>query len=158
MLPGFYEDLAKAQEAEKLVQQVFQGLTNEYKFLWVGDQREYRYKGDVIAETADGRRIFIEVKADEVIAKTQRVLCEEENYLKDDGRFIKGNMQCDSDIFVVVSQSENKMYIIDFKKLQQIYKKGEYKRIPHSHQDTYCYLLDLCRVSQWGALITTINY
>lgn len=158
MLKQFDSDLQKAQWAEKLVQQVFQELSKDYKFKWVGDQIQYRYKGDVIAETANGRQIFIEVKADSVIAESGRILCEEENYIKSDDRFIDGNMKCDSDVYVVVSESERKMYVLDFKKLQSIYRKGEYKRIPHEEQDTYCYLLELCRAKQWGALIAKINY
>lgn len=71
---------------------------------------------------------------------------------------IKGNMYCDSDIFCVVSQQARKIYILDFKRLQEIYKKGEYRVIEHPEQTTYCYLLPIHRAKQWGALITTIGY
>jgi hypothetical protein len=67
-------------------------------------------------------------------------------------------MSCKGDIYCIVSQPERKLYILDYKRLREIYKKGEFKVIPHTQQTTYCYLLELCRAKQWGALINTINY
>lgn len=40
-------------------------------------------------------------------------------------------MSGDSDYYAVVSMEEQKIYILDFKKLQSIYRKGEYKIINH---------------------------
>jgi hypothetical protein len=42
------------------------------------------------------------------------VLCEEEIFYKDGGYFGKGNMKSNYDIYCIVSQSERKIYVIDF--------------------------------------------
>jgi hypothetical protein len=106
----------------------------------------------------DGKEICIEVKDDSVIATSGRVLCEEEVYFKEQDYYQKGNMHCKTDIYCIVSKEENLIYVLDFKILKQIYKKGEYRIIHHSQQNTHCYLLDLHRVKQWGALIAKVNY
>lgn len=159
MLQRFNTDLENAREAELLVRDVLASLASEYTFTWVGDQKEYRYRGDIIAAAANGKEIFIEVKDDECIASTKRVLCEEENFIKDGEYFLKGGMQNQTDIYCIVSKSERRFYVIDFQILKSLYKKyGEFKVIYHTEQDTYCYLLDLCRVKQFDGLITIINY
>lgn len=155
----FNRDREAAREAEQIVLNTFTSLASGYTFTDVSDVRECRYKGDILATAADGRQFFIEVKNDRDIATTGRVLCEEENFIKEDGRFIKGNMHCDSDIFCVVSESQRLIYVIDFKILKQIYKRlGEHKRLEHRYQDTYCYLLDLCWVKKYKGLIAKVSY
>lgn len=158
MLKGFYEDLANGKEAEQLVVEVFSSLTEDYKFESVGDKREFFYKGDIKAIAADGREIFIEVKDDSVICKTQNILCEEEVYYKSCDYYGKGNMKANYDIYVVVSKQERKMYVINFETLHSIYKQGDYKEIEHPSQITYCYLLPLGVAKRVGAIITTIEY
>lgn len=158
MVKGFFEDLAYAREAEQLVADVFSGLTTEYTFENVGDERKYFYKGDIKATAADGREIFIEVKDDSVIHRTKNILCEEEVYYKYSDYYGKGNMQADYDIYAVVSKEERKIYVIDFEMLQSIYERGEYKVIEHPAQITYCYLLPLGVAKRLGAVITTVNY
>ena len=132
MLNNFKEDLEQGKEAERLVKEVFSGLTAQYTFEAIGDQREYYYKGDIRATGADGREFYIEVKNDSRIAASENILCEDENYIKDSGRMIKGNMHCDSDYFCIVSQEARKIYVLDFKRLQEIYKKGEHRVISHA--------------------------
>lgn len=133
MLSEFYKDLEAAAWAEHLVADTFSSLTTGYTFEWVGDQKEYRYRGDIKATAADGREIFIEVKDDSRIADTRNVLCEEENYIKDGDYFIKGNMKSDTDIYCVVSAAERKIYVLDFKVLKKIYKSlGTFNIIRHA--------------------------
>lgn len=158
MLYKFYDDLTKAKKAEQLVREVFTALTDKYTFDDVSEVRECRYKGDIKATAADGKEIYIEVKDDSRIADTGNVLCEYKNYIKDTEQFIKGNMLSDYDIYTIVSQAERKIYVIDFDVLKRIYKKGEFKVIPHQEQDTYCYLLALSIVKKYGGLIEIIEY
>lgn len=158
MVSGFYNDLEKARKTEYFVYKLFKRLSKDYKFECVGDNREYFHKGDIKATAADGREIFIEVKDDSVIHRTHNILCEEEVYFKDTNYLAPGNMHSDYEIYTIVSNEERKIYILDFKKLQSIYRKGEYKEINHPGQITYCYLLDLCRAKQFGALITVLDY
>lgn len=158
MLKDFFNDLENAKQAELLVRDTLAALTTDYTFFAVGDVKEYRYKGDIKAVDKAGNEIFIEVKDDSRIADTGNILCEEENYIKDGDYYIKGNMCCDSDIYCIVSQQERLIYVLDFKILKSIYKMGQYQIIHHSQQNTHCYLLELCRAKQYGALITKIKY
>lgn len=158
-MSSFYTDLEKGRRAEQIVLNTFRKLTNKYQFEDVSNNKEYYYKGDIRAIGANANcPIFIEVKNDEAIAKTKNFLCEEEVYNKDGDYYVKGNMSCESNIYCVVSEAERLIYVLDFWKLKEIYKKGEYKVIPHTTQITYCYLLELCRAKQWGALIDIIKY
>ena len=158
MVFNFFEDLNKARVAEGIVKDTFTALTDKYTFENVANDRQYFYKGDIKAIAADGREIFIEVKDDSRIADTHNVLCEYEVYYKESGYFGKGNMKSDYDIYCVVSQTEQKIYVIDFPTLQQNYTKGYHKIIYHYDQDTYCYLLPLAVIKQLGGLIAAIDY
>lgn len=162
MLSNFHQDREAAREAELIVLNTLSSLASGVAtFEDVADNPLYYYKGDIIAtDLKTGAEYYIEVKDDSRIADTQNILCEEENYLKEDGRFISGGMYNNfTNIYCVVSKTERKIYILDFKELQRIYRKyGEFKVIRHSQQDTYCYLLSLARAKQFGALITVINY
>lgn len=155
----FYKDLRNAQSAELLVKNVFENLTSDYSFSWVGEQKECYYKGDILATAADGRKIYIEVKKDGRIADTGNVLCEYGVYYKEYDYFGDGNM-CNSDtsIYCIVSEKENKIYVIDYSILKANYKKGIHKIIEHSTQKTYCYLLSLYELQKLGGLLYTINY
>lgn len=157
MIKQFYTDLKNAKAAEELVRDTLASLAPGMKFKCVGDQPEYYHKGDIIAYGED-RMYFIEVKDDSRIADTGNVLCEERVFFREGNYFQKGFMYSDYEIFCVVSQPERKMYFIDFNVLKQIYKKGEYKEIHHPQQYSECYLLELCRIKQYGALIKVIDY
>lgn len=104
MLIYFWKDLAAAKPAEKLVLDTFSSLTTDYTFTDVSNVKECRYKGDIKATAADGKELFIEVKNDSRIANTNNVLCEYQNYIKDGGYYIKGNMCSEYDIYCIVSQ------------------------------------------------------
>ena len=158
MVIDFYKDLAQAREAEYLVLQELASRTKDYTFFAIGDIPEYYHKGDIKAVGADGREIFIEVKNDSCIAKTDNVLCEEEVYYKKNYELKRGNMYSDYEIYAVVSQGERKIYLIDFETLRKNYKKGEYKVVKHYDQDTYCYLCGLWQIKRWGALLATLSY
>lgn len=98
-------------------------LYPNYSWEDVSDIREYRYRGDIRATDKEtGQQFYFEVKDDSRIAETANILCEEENYLKETDRYISGGMYADNDYYCVLSQKERKIYIFDFKILQQIYK------------------------------------
>lgn len=159
MLTNFNRDLEDGREAELIALEVLKDYDSSWILEDVADVKECRYKGDIkITHKPTGKVQYIEVKNDKRIAETQNILCEEENYIKDSNSYIKGNMSCKGDYYAIVSQSERKIYLLDYKVLRQIYKKGTYKVIPHTQQITYCYLLELCRAKQWGALLDIINY
>lgn len=158
MLRDFIKDLQAAKPAEDLVLKTLSNLTTNYTFTNVSNQREYFYKGDILATAANGEQYFLEVKNDSRIADTGNVLCEYQNYIKDSDYYIKGNMFSDYDFYCIVSQQLRKIYIIDFSILQANYTRGKHKIIPHWDQDTYCYLLPLTEVERLGGLIATIDF
>ena len=156
---NFLSDLDKAREAEDLVCNLFSKMTDEYLFENVGDQREYFHRGDIKAiHKGSGREIFIEVKDDSRIHETKNILCEEEVYFKDNDYWGKGCMHSEYDIYVIVSRVSNKIFVLDFKKLQHFYKDGEFKVVDHASQTTYCYLYPLGDAAARGALITAFGY
>lgn len=77
MVKGFFDDLAAAKEAEKIVLDIFSSLTSTYDFQDVSNNRAFYHKGDIVARSAEGKEVFIEVKQDGCIARTGNVLCEE---------------------------------------------------------------------------------
>lgn len=158
MLTNFWSDLEIGHKAEDIVLNTFSSLTDQYTFENVSNVRECRYKGDIKATAADGREIYIEVKNDSRIADTHNVLCEYMNFYRQSGTYGKGYMDCACDVFCVVSESEQKIYIIDFATLKKYYKYGEAKTIPHAEQTTYCYLLDLGFIKSKGGLIDIVEY
>lgn len=158
MVTGFYSDLAQARGAERLVRDVLSAQTTDYKFVTVGDVREYFYKGDIKAVDRTGKEFFIEVKNDSVIHRSGNILCEEEVYYKDTDYYGKGNMKSDYEYYAIVSEQERRIYILDFEILKATYRMGEYKVIEHPSQITYCYLLPLGVAKSKGAVITTLEY
>ena len=158
MLTNFYADLERGKAAEQIALNVLQDFSDYWTLESVSDVKECRYLGDIKATYITGNVQYIEVKDDSRIADTKNILCEEENYIKDSDYYIKGNMSCNGDLYAIVSQSERKIYLLDYKKLREIYKKGEFKVINHAQQITYCYLLALSTAKRYGALITVLNY
>ncbi len=159
MLNNFKADLEEGKEAERIAFQVLTDFASSWILEDVSDIKDCRYLGDIKATHKEtGKVQYIEVKNDKRIASTKRILCEEENYINETNSYIKGNMSCKGDIYAIVSQEERKIYLLDYRRLREIYKKGDFKVIPHAQQTTYCYLLELCLAKQWGALINIINY
>lgn len=154
----FYRDLESARGAEQLVYNVLSTLDKERVYEYVGADRAYFYKGDIKATDKSGKEIYIEVKNDSRIAQTQRVLCEEGNLFKSIDYYKEGSMYNNCDIYCVVSEQEHKIYVIDFKVLQKHYQKGEYREIEHPTNTCYAFLLEICRIKQFGGLITILDY
>ena len=159
MLTNFAIDLEKGHRAEQQVLNVFSSLSLDYDFIDVSALKELFYCGDIKAvNRTTGKEVYIEVKNDSRIAETGNVLCEEEVYYKRSDYYGKGNMSSNCDIYVVVSEADSRIYVIDFKVLKDIYKKlGTYKEIEHKEQTTYCYLLEIGRVKQFNGLIAVID-
>lgn len=159
MVTDFFRDLKNAKKGEETVLNTFSSLTDDYTFEDVSNLREYYYRGDICAtEKSTGRRIFIEVKQDGCISSTKNVLCEEEVLFYDSGEFKKGNMHSNYDIYCVVSPQLRTIYVIDFATLRKYYKNGTYKVIEHPEQVTFCYLLSLNTIKEFGGLIAAISY
>lgn len=158
MKEQFLKDLAAAKGAEETVLNTFSHLTDDYAFEDVSNKCSCFHKGDIkCIDRTTGKEIYIEVKDDSRIADTRNVLCEEFVHYNS-GYDVDGFMYNDYEIFAIVSKSERKIYVIDFKTLQKNYRKGELKKIDHPHQYSITYLCGLHQIKAWNALITTIDY
>ena len=156
---NFFSDLAEAKKTEELVRNVFGEMTDEYEFEDVSNERQFFHRGDIRAiHKATGKEVFIEVKDDSRIHNSKNILCEEEVYFKENDYWQKGCMHSNYDIYVVVSRKIHKIYVIDFKKLRQFYKDGEFKKVDHAAQTTYCYLYPLGDAGARGAIISAFHY
>ena len=157
MLTNFKEDLAAAKEAEQIVKNAITAAG--YKVFDVADQPQFYHKGDLQIELPSGELRYVEVKDDSRIADTRNILLEDEVYYKESGRLVPGNIHGEYDIYAVVSKPERKIYFFDFDKLKEVGKKyGTYKMINHPEQYSNCYLLEMCRASQFKALIARVEY
>ena len=159
MVKNFQRDLSKGKEAERVVFNTLSALYPDYTFEDISDQREYRRIGDIKAiNNSTGVVSYFEVKNDSVIHNTGNINCEEEVYYNDDDRVVKGFMYNDYQYYCILSAQERKIYIIDFKILQENYKKGQLKIMEHYDQMSYCYLLPIGYIKKLGGLIKTIEY
>lgn len=161
MLENFTRDLGIGRRAELTALEVFRQITDEFTFEDVANQKEYYHIGDIKAtEKATGDSFFLEIKNDSRIAQTHNVLCEDSVYYYKDRVRKRGNMYNEGTrYYCIVSESERKIYMIDFFILQNIYKKrGRFITIPHIDQESNCYLISLKTLEEAGALKGTISY
>ncbi len=159
MVSTFFRDLDEARKAEHFVCELLSSsYSNKYSFREVGSEREFYNKGDIEASAPNGEKFYIEVKKDSRIGETHNILCEEAVYYKREGIEVKGNMYSDYEVYCILSESEQKIYFIDFKELRKIYRFGRAREIEHPEQITYCYLLPLSFLEKSGGLLGVINY
>lgn len=157
MLVNFNRDLAIGLKGEQLVQQVLESLTDEYTFAASDNQ----HKGDIIAtNVATGQRHYIEVKTDSRIADTGRILCEESVFYYNNGDVAPGFMYRDYEIYCILSKSERKIYVIDFKILHQNYIKNSVcrKTLSYPDQESDCFFVDLELIKNKGGVIRVVEY
>ena len=151
---NFLADLEIGQKGEALVKQVLETLTDKYTFTASDNQ----HKGDIIATDASGNKIYLEVKTDSRIGDTGNILCEEEVFYYDTWSSKKGFMYSDYEVFCILSRSERKIYVIDFKVLKANYKSGWQKELRYTDQESKCYFIKLEKIADLGGLLYTINY
>ena len=155
----FYKDLEFGQRAEAIVFSYFSAIDDKHTYELVSLKPAYYNMGDIRAiDKETGEEIFIEVKNDSWIHQTRNVVCEEEVYFKKHGHINEGNMYHNNDIYVVVSQEEKKIYVIDMRVLKKIYRNGRYKHFDYPHQWSDCYLVNLDTIEKSGGLITILEY
>ena len=162
MVKGFYEDLAKAKKAEAIVLNIMQNATTEYEFTDVSDDKEYWHIGDIqIYDDMMGCNYYLDVKDDGCVSYTGNILAEHRVWYKDSG-WEQGFMQnAQYDYVGYLSQPDNKLYILDFNKWKQNYKKyfKKHIQIPHGgNQTTDAYLMSLKDAKKLGIVIAEIEY
>lgn len=159
MVKGFWDDLSAAHNSELLVKNIFEQLTDVYTFEWVGNNREFFDKGDLVAyNTNTGKTSYIEIKLDSRIYDTKNVLCEDEVIFYDSGERRIGNIHNNFDVYVVVSYIGKKIYVLDGEALRANYQQGKYVTIHHEEQTTNAYLLSLYTLDDLDGVITVIDF
>lgn len=155
-MTDFQRDLAYGRRAELIVFNTLSSLG--YKVQDVADNKEYYHRGDIILTDALGNQKFVEVKNDRCIHNTQNVLCEERVWYENTGRWVPGNMNNDTDIYVVVAEEAREIYFFDFKVLQEHYKSGYYKEFNYSTQSSICRLLPIGVISKYGGYYGKVEF
>lgn len=151
---NFFSDLELGQKGEQLVKEVLEKLTKDFTFSASDDQ----HKGDILVTSTSGNKYYLEVKTDSRIADTHNILCEEEVFYYGNGQRKPGFMHSNYQYFCILSKSERKIYIIDFKVLKENYKSGWGKYLYYEDQDSYCYFIKLEKIAEQGGLLYTIKY
>lgn len=160
MVKNFERDMRKAKRAERLVREVLSGLTTEYKFFDVSEDPVYWHIGDIDAyDPKTKQHVYIDVKDDGCVAYTGNILAEDfvhfhVNSDKSDGFMRSGKY----DYVAYVSQPDGKIYILDFLKWKEKYKKGRFRKIGHEEQTTYAYIMSLEDVRKYGIMVAEIDY
>lgn len=156
MVTQFKKDLEEAKKAEIIVYNFLRKNFPKCIVQNVSDIPYFYYLGDIRVITTEGAKLHIEVKNDSRIAETHNILCETEVIYN--SHSTAGNMECNTDFYAVVSESENKIYFLDFKKLKTLSKYAPQREIIHPEQRTICKLVSLDSAERAGALLATINY
>ena len=154
----FMKDLARGQKAEQIAIEILRANVPHYNFASVTNDQYYWHKGDILGVRTDGKLTMFEIKDDSRIADTGNVFCEEEVRYYATGKVQVGFMYNDYEILCILSQQDKKLYLIDFNKLKQIYKRGTPKTAKHATQETDGYLVPLALVEANGALLATYSY
>lgn len=156
MVTQFNEDLKKGRAAEIIVYNYLKKNFPKCIIENVSDIPYFYYLGDIRLITTEGEKLHIEVKNDSRIADTHNILCEiAVEYEYHTGA---GNMDCGCDIYAIVSEKENKIYFLDFKKLVKLTKLAPLRSIVHSAQTTICKFVSLGDAARTGALLAAVNY
>lgn len=180
MFDKFKTDLNNAKEAEKIVKDVLESMTNDFDFQDVSEKKECWHLGDIKAyynycsycggfgfggnplsyeEYEEYKyNYYIDVKDDSRIGDTGNILCEEQVWFRNKSTPVKGYMYSGYDYLAVVSKKENKIYMLDFHLLQKHYKQGRKIRINHREQYNDVYLYSLDKAKENGILMATIEY
>lgn len=161
MVQNFRSDLSKGRRGELIALSVFQSMTDKFTFEDVAEDTKYYHIGDIKATEKDtGEVIYLEIKNDACISYTRNVLCEERVYYFKDKTEKQGNMYNQgTKYYCVVSESEQKIYMLDFQQLQNCYKEyGRYKYLSYPDQASDCYLVSLDFLEKIGAVKGVIDY
>lgn len=129
---NFKIELKKARVTEEITLKVLEDrLKKSYYMLNdVTDKVECRKKGDISAwNILNDSRIYIDVKSDSSIHRTNNIWVEESIFRVDNDRFEEGWIYAEYDYIAIISQTAKTIYIVDFKVLQQKYQDVNHKHI-----------------------------
>ena len=144
-----------AYTSEKLVRELLSQIYVGVDFYDKHDDVKSWHKGDILS--SEGK--WFDAKDDGVIFYTGNLFAEE---LKDwrNGEISDGWMHSSKYSYVCdLDQQGKKLYIIDFKRLKEIYKKNnKYKKSRLSDCDSWGYIVPLWKLRESGALVAEVAY
>lgn len=152
------EDALIALESENKAIEILSKAFPKTKFESVHDDKDLWHNGD-IRMTGNGFVKYLDVKDDGVIYRTKNVFCENYKYFHSNpNRKVNGFMSNKYDLLGVLDDVSDVLYILDFKRLKQIYQDYEIRKSRLSDCNSYgnCVPLRDCRKK--GALVFTIKY
>lgn len=118
----YLQDVAEHKDAEQITLQVLNNLNNGYIYEDVAEDESCYSKGD-IKMTKDDTIKYIDVKDDAEISETGNFFIEAGGWSKIYGYRKKGWIDSNYDYVAVVSQAEQIIWILSFKKLKKYYDK-----------------------------------
>ena len=116
-MTNFNKELFKAATAENIAKEVLGQFEFEVEDL-TEEWKEYGKKGD-FRLTLKGKSIYIDIKDDKIINKTQNIFIEKEIHRLNKGIDEKGWYYANYDLLGIMSREDNVLYIVNFKLLKK---------------------------------------
>lgn len=158
----YLEDINNHKPAEQITLQVLNNLHNGFTFEDVTDDEGCYTKGDIKMTKGDKVR-FVDVKDDGVIATSGNFCVEAGGWSKRYNHRKKGWIDSKYDYVAVISQAEQVIWILSFKRLKQIYKNIELtggRKVTTEFWDNikYSYLVPVHKAIELDAVLAKIEY
>lgn len=157
----FEQDLANGKIAEEIVMNFLTKALGDAALIEnVSDQPDCYYKGDIRVTDGDAA-IYIEVKNDGVIYRTQKVFCEEKVMRHTSGTIGKGDMSKEHTLMAIVSVPEKRIYFLRSNVLRGNYKAyGKKVEVQHPEENSTVigYVVPLEKLSKLGGIFGIVNY
>lgn len=161
---NFYNNLTEGKKAERYVASILADYYNGRKIIKnVSDEVTARNKGDLLlTNICDGKEYYCDVKNDSLIWKSGNFFIEEKIERKDSGITEDGWIHKDYDILIVLDRVSNKIYILNCKRLREIYKNISEKCIRTWNSDEKAYntgyLLKINTARRNGLIFKELDY
>ncbi len=164
------EDLKKAKPAEWIVRCVLASASldladwktdwNIYYFDDKSDEKKYWHIGDIeCTDSLLDETFYIDVKDDGMISKTGNIFAEDNKIFKSNGKKEKGFMRnSEYDYVAVISQPDNKIYMLDFKEWKKYYRQGKYVTSYLSDATCYGFVMPIWKAKRLGIIKYEIDY
>lgn len=159
----YLKDVNAHRGAEEIVVEVLNNLNNGYTFEDITGEEKYYSKGDIKMLKEGKKTRFIDVKDDGEINITGNFHVEAGGYSKIYGTKKKGWIDSNYDYVAVISQQDQIIWILSFKKLKEIYNKTdltEGRKVTSEFWDNvkYGYLIPVNKAIELGAVYAKIEY
>lgn len=159
----YLEDVNAHKPAELITTEVLNNLNNGYEFEYVADDEKYFNKGDIKMKKKGKKALCIDVKDDQVIARTGNFSVEAGGWSKKYDCPVKGWIDSNYNYVAVISREAKTIWILSFKRLREIYNKTDLtggRKVVSDFWDNikYNYLISIDKAIELGAVLARIEY